>query len=64
MDTEPLPKDQPTQPLEQEVVEHHHTRNLYPVVRHIFLVTAVLCALSIIVFLMYQNGKSIYDNGL
>ncbi len=45
--------------------EHpHHQRNVYQRIRHIFLIISVLCALSIIIFLMYQNGKIIYDNGL
>lgn len=38
--------------------------NLYPVVRHIFLTICILLAISIILFLIYQNGKSIYDKGI
>ena len=64
MDTETLKENQTPQPSQEGVVDQHKKKNLYPIVRHIFLVTAVLCALSIIIFLMYQNGKSIYDNGL
>jgi hypothetical protein len=41
-----------------------HTKNLYPIVRHsILIICVVLCAL-VIIFLMIQNGKSIYDNGI
>lgn len=42
----------------------HQKKNLYPAVRHILLVICVLFALAFIVFLMHQNGKSIYDNGI
>ncbi len=42
----------------------HHKKNIYPATRHILLVACVLLALCIIVFLIHQNGKSIYDNGL
>lgn len=38
--------------------------NIYPIIRHLFLFLCVLIAVSIILFLMYQNGKSIYDKGL
>lgn len=41
-----------------------HKKNLYPIVRHIFLVACILASLAIIMFLFYQNGKSIYDNGI
>lgn len=42
----------------------HHTKNLYPVVRHTILVAVVLLFITLIIFLMHQNGKSIYDNGI
>ena len=45
-------------PEEIEVV------NIYPAVRHLFLTLCVILAVSIILFLFYQNGKSIYDKGL
>ena len=38
--------------------------NIYPVIRHIFLTLCVLLTIAIILFLLYQNGKSIYDKGL
>jgi hypothetical protein len=39
-------------------------KNLYPSIRHLFLVISLLLAISVIVFLVYQNGKSIYDHGI
>ncbi len=42
----------------------HHTKNLYPVVRHTVLVICVLLLAALIILLMHQNGKSIYDNGI
>lgn len=56
-----------TSPLLQEnvlVPASHLKRNIYPAVRHILLVVTLAFALSVIVFLIYQNGKSIYDHGL
>jgi hypothetical protein len=41
-----------------------HTKNLYPVVRHTILIAIILLFITLIVFLMHQNGKSIYDNGI
>lgn len=42
----------------------HTEKNLYPTVRRIFLNVAILFALSVILFLIYQNGKSIYEHGI
>ena len=42
----------------------HHTKNLYPQVRHIILIVLILLFAALIVFLMIQNGKSIYEHGL
>jgi hypothetical protein len=42
----------------------HHTRNLYPVVRHTILIVLILLFSALIIFLMIQNGKSIYENGI
>lgn len=47
-----------TSPEETEVV------NIYPAVRHLFLTLCIILALLIILFLVYQNGKSIYDKGI
>ena len=47
-------------PLEEEV----DRVNIYPVIRHLFLIIIILLTISIAIFLFYQNGKSIYDNGL
>jgi hypothetical protein len=41
-----------------------HKKNIYPFVRRIFLVTLVLFVFFILFFLIYHNGKSIYENGL
>lgn len=49
-------------PLGKPVI--HHTKNLYPVARHLTLIVLVLLFATLIVFLMHQNGKSIYDNGI
>lgn len=53
--TEQAPKDAPVT---------HHTKNLYPTVRHTILVIVVIFFVALILFLMHQNGKSIYDNGI
>jgi hypothetical protein len=45
-------------------VHHHKIKNFYPEARHILLVVFVLLCLCIIFFLVHQNGKSIYENGL
>jgi hypothetical protein len=42
----------------------HHKKNIYPTARHFLLIISVLLALCVIIFLIHQNGKSIYDNGL
>lgn len=42
----------------------HHKKNLYPVARHILLVACILFALCLIIFLVHQNGKSIYEHGV
>jgi hypothetical protein len=49
-------------PLGKPII--HHTKNLYPVVRHLTLIVLVLLFATLILFLMHQNGKSIYDNGI
>ena len=38
--------------------------NVYPLVRHLFLTMCILLTVTIILFLVYQNGKSIYDKGI
>lgn len=42
----------------------HSKKNAYPAVRHILIIALVLFTLSIMIFLIHQNGKSIYDNGI
>jgi hypothetical protein len=56
-----------TPPLPQGVVlvpASHLKKNIYPAARHILLIIIIIFALCVIVFLIHQNGKSIYDNGL
>ncbi|MCF7843556.1 hypothetical protein K9M47_01515 [Candidatus Gracilibacteria bacterium] len=38
--------------------------NIYPTIRHLFLILCILLTAAIIIFLIYQNGKSIYDQGI
>jgi hypothetical protein len=42
----------------------HLKKNIYPTARHLLLVACVLLTLCVLVFLVHQNGKSIYENGL
>ena len=44
--------------------EPYYKKNIYPSLRHILLVSFVIMCMALILFLMHQNGKSIYDNGL
>lgn len=54
-----------TQQLETTVdVEEIEEVNLYPMFRHLFLTICILCTIVIIAFLIYQNGRNIYDNGI
>ncbi len=65
MDT-PL-QNKPEEVLEintEDVSDNENGLNIYPVIRHLFLTVCILLAISIIIFLMYQNGKSIYDKGI
>ena len=41
-----------------------HKKNIYPSVRHTLLIACVLLTFCIIIFLIHQNGKSIYENGI
>ncbi len=65
---EPLQNNQstPVLPISTEVIEEENQKevNAYPIIRHAFLILCVVLIISIILFLFYQNGKSIYDNGL
>ena len=42
----------------------HTNKNIYPSLRHILLTSFVIMCMALILFLIHQNGKSIYDNGL
>lgn len=48
----------------EEAYEEHKVKNLYPAVRHILLIILVLFTLIFLVFLMHQNGRSIYEHGI
>lgn len=61
MDTETSPHRQ------ESVLENKAVRsevNAYPTLRKIFFSLVILFFVVIAVFLVYQNGKSIYDNGI
>lgn len=61
------PPEQNKEIINQAVTENnelHQKKNIYPLVRHIFIIAVTLATISIVIFLIYQNGKSIYDNGL
>lgn len=56
---------QPTNTEEQPVeAPKGKELNMYPIMRHLFLVFCVLLTATIVFILIYQNGKSIYENGL
>jgi lipopolysaccharide/colanic/teichoic acid biosynthesis glycosyltransferase len=42
----------------------HLKKNLYPAIRHVLLIVFVLLTIVTILFLMHQNGKSIYEHGI
>lgn len=56
----------PQTEIVEEVIEEGEVRelNLHKVFRHFILISCILLAISIIIFLIYQNGKSIYDQGI
>jgi hypothetical protein len=42
----------------------HEEINLYPTLRTLFLVACVIITIAVALFLIYQNGKSIYETGI
>lgn len=42
----------------------HHKKNIYPYLRHTLLIIIVLIAFLTIMFLIHQNGKSLYEHGI
>jgi hypothetical protein len=38
--------------------------NIYPILRSVFLILAVVTFIAIILFLLYLNGKSVYESGV
>ncbi|MDB5259828.1 MAG: hypothetical protein JWN37_59 [Candidatus Nomurabacteria bacterium] len=49
---------------EDSTVQNKKDINLYPALRRGFLIFCIIAAIFIILFLIYQNGKSIYANGI
>jgi hypothetical protein len=39
-------------------------KNIYPYLRHLLLITLVLLAFFTLIFLIHQNGKSLYEHGI
>jgi hypothetical protein len=62
----PLNNQEPaTYDQENTVIEDDSTTvNVYPIIRHLFLTLCILLSIAIILFLIYQNGKSIHDKGI
>lgn len=50
--------------INQENKEVQPVTNTYTSLRKIFFVLVILFFSVLMLFLIYQNGKSIYDNGL
>lgn len=42
----------------------HLTKNIYPYLRHSMLIIIVLITFFTIIFLIHQNGKSLYEHGI
>lgn len=38
--------------------------NIYPTLRRFLIILCIVLAIAILFFLIYENGKSIYANGL
>ncbi len=51
-------------PAQAETQTTHEEINLYPTLRTLFLVMCVLFTIAVVLFLIYQNGKSIYETGI
>ena len=49
---------------EMEKNAYHVETNIYPALRRTFLIVCVLLTILIALFLIYQNGKSIYESGI
>lgn len=54
----------PTPEIVTQKLEEKPKKNLYPFVRHLFFGSIALLVFLILVYLVYYNGKSIYENGL
>lgn len=58
------PKKEPIYGVSGVAPTEHHPKNIYPYMRHVLLIVVVLIALCTIIFLIHQNGKSIYEHGI
>jgi hypothetical protein len=54
----------PTVPETQKNTYSSTETNVYPTFRTILLGLSILLAVCLVIFLIYQNGRSIYANGL
>lgn len=72
---EPIPKGENAAPTPTETLVNsreeeratpttEHKKNIYSTGRHLLLICCILFGLCLIIFLVHQNGKSIYENGL
>jgi hypothetical protein len=57
-------ENQASSPQGEVLPATHPIKNIYPVTRHFMLIVLTLLAFTIIIFLIYQNGRSIYENGI
>lgn len=57
-------KNIPLQEGENEKNIYKGEINLYPIFRRVFIILCILVVVGLMALLIYQNGKSIYDNGL
>lgn len=58
-DISPAPPQSVSEQVEREATAHPHA-----FLRRSFFVVMIIFFVVVIVFLVYQNGKSIYDNGI
>lgn len=48
----------------QPPLHAHIKKNVYPIIRHTILIACVLFTLCLIIFLIHQNGRVIYEKGI
>lgn len=62
--TSPPQTPQQNQQTVSKETNPHHVKNIYPTMRHFILTILILLGIFVILFLIHQNGKSIYENGI